>query len=50
MQNILQLYLFDELDFCKKKIAVKNKNLIDDGFNSELVKNAIFDGFLKFLS
>lgn len=47
MQNILQLYLFDELDFCKKKIAVKNKNLIDDGFNSELVKNAIFDGFFE---
>lgn len=45
MENIFQPYLFDDLDFCKKEKL--KKNLIDDGFNAELVKNAIFDGLLE---
>lgn len=30
-----------------KDMAKKNKNLIDDGFNAELVETAIFDGLLE---
>ena len=47
MKNSFQLYLFDNLDFCKKENLNKDKDLIDDGFNAEFVQNAIFDGLLE---
>lgn len=47
MKNSFQLYLFDDLNFCKEENPKRNKNLIDDGFNAEFVQNAIFDGLFE---
>ena len=42
----MQNYLFEELsDFIEK--TQKTKNVIDDGFNAELVENATFTGLLE---
>lgn len=50
MGNYNQQYLFEDIGFSeseKSSASKTKKSLIDDGFNSEFVKNAIFTGFFE---